>query len=108
MYLDRMDYLYDKALRTYCELEGGGEMRGTDFFLQYCDGKFREEDVCPEALPFVMAYYGEGLYWRDYVDWVLNTLCDIPLEFSESYEGYLRLEPVLDRALEAYRRGDLS
>ena len=21
MYLDRMDYLYDKALRTYCELE---------------------------------------------------------------------------------------
>lgn len=156
MYLDRMDYLYDKALRTYCELEERdaaglseadcleisrracthtgffftwlirrhmagaihqeepleavrlGEMRGTDFFLQYCDGKFREEDVCPEALPFVMAYYGEGLYWRDYVDWVLNTLCDIPLEFSESYEDYLRLEPVLDRALEAYRRGDLS
>lgn len=153
MYLDRMDYLYDKALRTYCELEGKaaaglseadcleisrracthigffftwlvrrhmvgeihqgepledvrlGEMSGTDFFLRYCDGKFREEDVEAAALPFVRDYYGEGRYWREYVDWVLNTLCDLPLEFSESYEDYLRLEPVLDRALEDYRKG---
>lgn len=156
MYLDRMDYLYDKALRTYCELEKKeaaglsegdclevsrracahigffftwlvrrhmlgdlhreesleavrlGEMSGTDFFLRYCDGKFREEDVAPAARPFVADYYGEGLYWRDYVDWVLHELCDIPLEFSESYEDYLRLEPVLDRVLEAYQRGELA
>ena len=147
--------MYDRALRTYCELEKKdaaelsdealweisrrscahtgffftwlarrhmegaihqedpleavriGEMAGTDFFLRCCDGKFRDEDVRPEALPFVTAYYGGGLYWRDYVDWVLHTLCDIPLEFSESYEDYLRLEPVLDRALGAYQRGEL-
>lgn len=75
-----------------------GALSGADFFLAECDGKFWDEDVCPEALPFVESYYGGGQYWKDYVDWVLNVLCDLPLEFVGSREDYLRFEPLLDRA----------
>ena len=75
-----------------------GKLLGADFFLQYCDGKFWDEDLCPELLPFAEEYYGSGQYWKDYVDWVLNDLCDLPLEFVGSWEDYLRFEPVLDQA----------
>lgn len=79
-----------------------GDLLGADFFLAECDGKFWDEDVCPEALPFVEAYYGGGRYWRDYVDWVLNDLCDLPLEFVGSWEDYLQFEPMLDRAYKKF------
>ena len=78
-----------------------GEVSGADFFLSECDGKFWDEDVCPEVLPFVEAYYGKGLYWMAYVNWVLNDLCDLPLEFVGSWEDYLQFEPMLDGAYQA-------
>lgn len=78
-----------------------GELSGAEFFLSECDGKFWDEDVRPEALPFVARYYGGGLYWRAYVNWVLNDLCDLPLEFVGSWEDYLQFEPMLDGAYQA-------
>lgn len=78
-----------------------GELPGVDFFLKYCDGKFWNEDVCPAVLPFVESYYGSGQYWKDYVNWVLNDLCDLPLEFVGGWEDYLRFEPLLDQAYQA-------
>ena len=80
------------------EKVGAGELLGVDFFLRCCDGKFWGEDLCPEILPFVEEYYGSNQYFKDYIDWVLNDLCDLPLEFVGSWEDYLRFEPVLDRA----------
>jgi len=79
-----------------------GKLPGVDFFMEYCDGKFWDEDVCTEILPFVEDYYGGGRYWTDYIDWVLNDLCDLPMEFVGSWEDYLRFEPLLDRAYEAF------
>lgn len=79
-----------------------GKLLGVDFFLRYCDGKFRDEDVCPEALPFVVWYYDGGQYWKDYVEWVINILCDLPLEFLGSWEDYLQFEPLLDQAYQDY------
>lgn len=81
-----------------------GELLGVDFFLEYCDGKFWDEDVCPAALPFVESYYGGGRYWKDYVDWVRDDLCSLPLEFVSGWEDYLRFEPLLDRAYQAAQR----
>lgn len=81
-----------------------GELPGVDFFLRCCDGKFWDEDLCPEILPFVEVYYGGGQYWTDYMGWVLNDLCGLPLEFVAGWEDYLQLEPLLDRAYEAFQR----
>ena len=80
-----------------------GALPGVDFFLRECDGKFWDEDVSPELLPFVEEYYGGGQYWTDYVGWVLDELGDLPLEFVAGWEDYLKLEPLLDRAYEAFR-----
>ena len=80
-----------------------GRLLGVDFFLRYCDGKFWDEDLCPEILPFVEDYYGGGQYWTDYVGWVLDDLCDLPLEFVGSWEDYLQFEPVLDQAYQDYQ-----
>lgn len=82
-----------------------GRLLGVDFFLRYCDGKFWDEDICPEALPFVTEYYDKGQYWKDYINWVLNDLCDLPLEFVGSWEDYLQFEPLLDQAYQDYLDG---
>ena len=68
-----------------------------------CDGKFWDEDLCPDILPFVVWYYDGGQYWEDYVEWVVNQLCDLPLEFVGSWEDYLQFEPVLDQAYQDYQ-----
>ena len=86
-------------------LEGvkAGRLLGVDFFLRYCDGKFWDEDLCPEILPFVVRYYDGGQYWKDYVQWVVEVLCDLPLEFVGSWEDYLQFEPLLDQAYQDYQ-----
>jgi len=92
--------LHQEEAQVLGEVKTGKKL-GVDFFLEYCDGKFWDEDVCPEILPFVEKYYGGGRYWTDYIDWVLHDLCDLPMEFVGSWEDYLRFEPLLDRAYEA-------
>ena len=57
------------------------EMLGVDFFLDYCDGKLWISDFSNEILPFVGAYYEQ--YIHEYNVWVVNDLCDLPLEFVE-------------------------
>ena len=152
MCFDRMDYYYEKALESYCQLtkksadaltgeeqdevavracnhigffltwvirrgfEGElhkerpqllervrtGELLGADFFLAECDGKFWDEDIAPEILPFVTDYYGSGQYWQDYIGWVINDLGDLPLDFVGSWEDYLQFEPTLDKVYQMY------
>ena len=52
MYLDRMDYLYDKALRTYCELEKK-EAAGLSEELSTVGGL--PEGLCPYWLLLYLA-----------------------------------------------------
>ena len=80
-----------------------GELTGVDFFLQCCDGKFWDEDVQPELVPFVQEYYCGEAFWKDYVDWVLAN-GGIPMEYVSDWNEYLQFEPVLDAAWAAYRR----
>lgn len=77
------------------------EMLGVDFFLDYCDGKLLIEDFCNEILPFVGAYYEQ--YIREYNVWVVNELCDLPLEFVGTWEDYHQFEHVIDEAYADYK-----
>lgn len=76
------------------------KMSGVEFVIQYCDGKFWDEDVSDEILPFVKKYYKN--YMGDYIDWVLEELCDIPLEFIGTWEDYHNFEHILDEAYQNY------
>jgi hypothetical protein len=44
-----------------------GDLTGTKFLLDYCDGKFTNEDLTAEGSAFAEQYYGDnGLYLGDY------------------------------------------
>ena len=48
-----------------------------------------------------MAWFIEryvNIYFRDYICWVLDEMCDIPMEFIGTREDYHSFEPVLDEA----------
>lgn len=59
--------------------------------------KFSGEDVCDAIFPFVHFYYNE-YYMSDYSAWVVNELCDLPLEFVGTWEEYHEFSYVLDGA----------
>ena len=50
---DRPDPAPDRELPEILEQVKTGRLLGVDFFLRYCDGKFWDEDLCPDILPFV-------------------------------------------------------
>lgn len=77
------------------------EMLGVDFFLDYCDGKLWISDFSNEILPFVGAYYEQ--YIHEYNVWVVNDLCDLPLEFVGTWEDYHRFEHIIDEAYADYK-----
>ena len=82
------------------------EMLGVYFLIDYCDEKFWGVDVSEEIYPFVSAYYEK--YFSEYVNFVLNDLCDLPLEFIGTWEDYHDFEPVLDEAYTQYKKGLLQ
>lgn len=77
------------------------EMLGVDFFLDYCDGKLLIDDFSNEILPFVSAYYEQ--YIHEYNVWVVNELCDLPLEFVGTWEDYHKFEHIIDEAYADYK-----
>ncbi len=77
------------------------KMTGTEFLIDYCDTKFWSEDVAEELVPFIQSYYEES-YFQDYCEWVIDELCDLPMEFIGTWEDYHEFEHVIDRAYEAY------
>lgn len=77
------------------------EMLGVDFFLDYCDGKLWIDDFSNEILPFVGTYYEQ--YIHEYNVWVVNELCDLPLEFVGTWEDYHQFEYIIDEAYADYK-----
>ena len=62
-------------------------MTGTEYLIKYCDMKFWSDDVAEPLIPFIREYY-ETSYFQDYCDWVINDLCDLPMEFIGTWEDY--------------------
>ena len=75
-------------------------MTGTEYLIEYCDTKFWSEDVLESLIPFIKEYYLTS-YFKDYCDWVINELCDLPMEFIGTWEDYYEFEPIID---DAYKR----
>ncbi|MCI8409651.1 MAG: 7,8-dihydro-8-oxoguanine-triphosphatase [Lachnospiraceae bacterium] len=53
-----------------------------------------------KSLPFVEKYYKK--YTSEYIGWVIDELCDIPLEFIVTWEDYHDFEHILDKAYQNY------
>lgn len=76
-------------------------MTGTEFLIEYCDSKFWSDDVLESLIPFIKEYYLEN-YFQDYCDWVINELCDLPMEFIGTWEDYYEFEPIIDDAYKKF------
>ncbi len=77
------------------------KMTGTEYLIEYCDTKFLSRDVAEELIPFVEEYYADS-YFGDYCNWVINDLCDLPMEFIGSWDDYHEFEEILDEAYENF------
>lgn len=76
-------------------------MTGTEFLIKYCDMKLLSSDIAETLIPFVEQYY-ETRYFREYCDWVIHDLCDLPMEFIGTWEEYYEFEHVIDKAYEDF------
>lgn len=76
-------------------------MTGTEYLVEYCDTKFLSDDVAEPLIPFIKEYY-EKRYFHDYCDWVINELCDLPMEFIGTWEEYHEFESIIDKAYEEF------
>lgn len=76
-------------------------MTGTEYLIEHCDTKFLSDDVSESIIPFIQEYYSES-YFEDYCDWVINELCDLPMEFIGTWEDYHEFESVINEAYEKF------
>ena len=76
-------------------------MTGTEYLIEYCDTKFWSDDVAETLIPFIREYYWKS-YFKDYCNWVINELCDLPMEFIGTWEDYHKFEHVIDKAYEEF------
>lgn len=103
-WLIKHNYLSDK----YKDCEGVQRvkeetMTGTEFLLEYCDGELWTDDMV-EPVGVFACRYCKTTYFRDYIGWVLDELCDIPMEFIGTWEDYHNFEPVIDRKFEEFQK----
>lgn len=80
------------------------DMTGVDFFLRCCDGKLWSDDFNDDGLAFTEYYYVSKHFMKDYIDFVLNELCDIPCEFDFNWNDYKRFKGILDKRYESFRK----
>ena len=74
------------------------------FFLEWCDGKFTDEDVNDEGNAFVRDYFDfeKGQYLSDYESTLAVGLPGV-YHVPDTWENFDRLKPVLDRRLAEWR-----
>jgi hypothetical protein len=74
------------------------------FFLQWCDGKFTDEDLSDEGNRFAQAYFDfqNGKYLADYELTLGGGLVDL-YHVMDTWENFERLKPVLDQRFAEWR-----
>lgn len=80
-----------------CERVRSGEISGVDYLMNNCDGKFWDDDLCEDILPFVKNYYDR--YLKDYTDIVANGKCYTLLSGDKEYN---KIRPIIDKAYENF------
>ena len=72
--------------------------------MNNCDGKFWEEDVKDDVLPFIEAYYEGPDYLRDYEDCCINDKDKPVYGVISSEEDYHKLKNRIDRAYAEFQK----
>jgi len=73
-----------------------GTRSGTKFLLEFCDGKFTNEDLTPEGNAFAEQYYGEnGLYLEDYI----SHFGSYEYRSPESAHDFLQFSTILEERM---------
>jgi hypothetical protein len=74
------------------------------FLLEYCDGKFTDEDVNEVGNTFAASYFDfkNGLYLTDYENVLLNGLPSL-YHVPDSWQTYETLKPTLDARFSEWR-----
>ncbi len=83
-----------------------GEISGTEFLFEKCDGKFTDEDLSDEGNSFAGAYYADdGLYLGDYAEHFGDLMYVAP----ESDHDFQAFSAMLDARLASgkLRRSDI-
>lgn len=89
------------ADKEACDKVRNGQMSGTAYLLNNCDGKLWEEDIRTDILPFIEFYYSSNDYYNDYGECCLDD--DKPCFGVISDENdYLRLSQKIDEAYERF------
>ena len=95
------DFESDDSDKEECEKVKKGQMSGTEYLLENCDGKFWDSDIRDDILPFIEFYYESNDYFNDYCECCLSDP-DKPCYGVISDENdYLKLKEKID---EAYKR----
>ena len=80
-----------------CELVRRGELSGVDYLMRNCDGKFWEDDLCTNIIPFVKEYYPE--YLEEYIKIIADGKCYTILSGDKEYG---KIRPIIDRAYKEF------
>lgn len=84
-----------------CERVRKGEITGTQYLMEYCDGKFWDCDICDEIKPFVEEYYipdNINSPYRYFDDLVKAIGDDNVYQIISGDKEYNALKPLIDRA----------
>lgn len=92
-------WMIDNGFVTDADIEDSrrvrsGEMSGTDYLMNRCDGKLCEEDLCDDIIPFVNEYYNR--YIREYEE---IFTCYMQLSGDKEYN---LIRPIIDKAYENF------
>lgn len=80
------------------------QMTGTEYLMNDCDGKFWEEDVKDDVLPFVETYYESSDYFRDYAECCIDDEEKPLYGVISSEEDYLKLKKRIDHAYAEFQK----
>lgn len=94
----------EEIFQEGCEQVRKGEITGTEFLMEYCDGKFWDCDICDEIKPFVEEYYNSNdetrpyQYFKDLIEAIGK---DNLYQIISGDKEYNALKPLIDRAFKA-------
>lgn len=84
-----------------CERVRTREITGSQYLMEYCDGKFWDTDVSDEIRPFVAWYYESdaNLYFND-----LGKLADYKIYETISKDAeFNAIKPLIDKAYKEFK-----
>ncbi len=98
----------DCADEEDCEKVRNGQMSGTEYLIDNCDGKFWDDDVKEDVMQFIEYYYDSNDYFIDYTECCIND-DDKPLYgVISSNDDYLHLKKSIDAAYEIFLKKNLD